>query len=74
MSKTLVVEEDNISLLPKLVNENAVRKLDQRDCRKKYDGMQTGTPLSVLPEYQNKGIGLSLIKQGHTIAFQLGYL
>lgn len=45
MSKTLVVEEDNISLLPKLVNENAVRKLDQRDCRKKYDGMQTGTPV-----------------------------
>lgn len=30
-------------------------------------------PLSVLPEYQNKGIGLSLIKQGHMIAFRLGY-
>lgn len=30
-------------------------------------------PLSVLPEYQNKGIGLSLIKQGHMIASRLGY-
>lgn len=30
-------------------------------------------PLSVLPEYQNRGIGLSLIKQGHRIAHQLGY-
>lgn len=30
-------------------------------------------PLSVLPEYQNRGIGLSLITQGHTIAFRLGY-
>ena len=30
-------------------------------------------PLSVLPEYQNKGIGLSLIKQGHMTAFRLGY-
>ena len=30
-------------------------------------------PLSVLPEYQNKGIGLSLIKQGHIIARKLGY-
>lgn len=30
-------------------------------------------PLSVLPEYQNQGIGLSLIKQGHIIASNLGY-
>lgn len=30
-------------------------------------------PLSVLPEYQNRGIGLSLIKQGHRIAHKLGY-
>ena len=30
-------------------------------------------PLSVLPEYQNKGIGLSLIKHGHMTAFRLGY-
>lgn len=30
-------------------------------------------PLSVLPEYQNRGIGLSLIKQGHMIADKLGY-
>ncbi len=30
-------------------------------------------PLSVLPEYQNKGIGLSLIKQGHITAHKLGY-
>lgn len=30
-------------------------------------------PLSVLPEYQNRGIGLSLIKQGHIIAPGLGY-
>ncbi len=30
-------------------------------------------PLSVLPAYQNRGIGLSLIKQGHMIASRLGY-
>lgn len=30
-------------------------------------------PLSVLPEYQNRGIGLSLMKQGHRIAYALGY-
>lgn len=30
-------------------------------------------PLSVLPGYQNKGIGLSLIEQGHIIATRLGY-
>lgn len=30
-------------------------------------------PLSVLPEYQRKGIGISLIKEGHKIANKLGY-
>ena len=30
-------------------------------------------PLSVLPEYQRKGIGSALIKEGHTIAKALGY-
>lgn len=30
-------------------------------------------PLSVLPEYQNRGIGLSLIEQGHITACRLGY-
>lgn len=30
-------------------------------------------PLSVLPEYQNQGIGQALIKQGHIIAKKLGY-
>ncbi len=30
-------------------------------------------PLSVLPEYQRKGIGMSLIKKGHSIAEKLGY-
>lgn len=30
-------------------------------------------PLSVLPGYQRKGIGISLIKEGHRIADQLGY-
>jgi len=30
-------------------------------------------PLSVLPAYQNRGIGLSLIRQGHMIASELGY-
>lgn len=30
-------------------------------------------PLSVLPEYQRKGIGMSLIKEGHSIAGELGY-
>lgn len=30
-------------------------------------------PLSVLPEYQRKGIGTALIKEGHRIAKELGY-
>lgn len=30
-------------------------------------------PLSVLPEYQRKGIGTALIKEGHRIAERLGY-
>lgn len=30
-------------------------------------------PLSVLPEYQNRGIGLSLIERGHMAARELGY-
>lgn len=30
-------------------------------------------PLSVLPEYQRKGIGISLMKEGHKIADELGY-
>ncbi|MEZ3503830.1 MAG: N-acetyltransferase [Lachnospiraceae bacterium] len=30
-------------------------------------------PLSVLPEYQRKGIGMALIKEGHSIADKLGY-
>lgn len=30
-------------------------------------------PLSVLPEYQRKGIGVSLIREGHHIAGELGY-
>ncbi len=30
-------------------------------------------PLSVMPQYQRRGIGLSLIKQGHASAARLGY-
>lgn len=30
-------------------------------------------PLSVLPPYQRRGIGLALIREGHRIAKQLGY-
>jgi len=30
-------------------------------------------PLSILPEYQRKGIGTALIKEGHKIAKDLGY-
>lgn len=30
-------------------------------------------PLAVLPQYQNMGIGISLIECGHDIARQLGY-
>ena len=30
-------------------------------------------PLSVLPAYQRRGIGLALIREGHRIAKQLGY-
>ncbi len=31
-------------------------------------------PLSVLPEYQRRGIGTALIKEGHRIAAELGYI
>ncbi|MDO4439427.1 MAG: N-acetyltransferase [Eubacteriales bacterium] len=30
-------------------------------------------PLSVLPAYQNRGIGLALMREGHDIAGKLGY-
>lgn len=30
-------------------------------------------PLSVLPSYQNRGIGQALIREGHRVAKQLGY-
>ncbi len=30
-------------------------------------------PLSVLPDYQNRGVGLSLMKEGHNIARGLGF-
>lgn len=30
-------------------------------------------PLAVLPEYQRKGVGRSLIREGHRIAKSLGY-
>lgn len=30
-------------------------------------------PLSVLPQYQRKGVGSQLIREGHTVARQLGY-
>lgn len=39
-------------------------------------GDKTGlalAPLSVLPECQNQGIGMELIKEGHRIASQMGY-
>ncbi len=31
------------------------------------------SPLSVLPEYQRRGIGQALIKKGHDVASELGY-
>lgn len=30
-------------------------------------------PLSILPEYQRKGIGTALVREGHRIAQELGY-
>ncbi len=30
-------------------------------------------PLSVLPEYQRRGVGMALISEGHRLAKQLGY-
>lgn len=30
-------------------------------------------PLSVLPNYQNRGVGLSLIREGHNTAHKMGY-
>ena len=30
-------------------------------------------PLSVIPEYQRKGIGTALVKEGHRIAADLGF-
>ncbi len=37
------------------------------------DSVLVLAPLSVIPEYQRKGIGISLIKEGHKIADELGY-
>lgn len=37
------------------------------------DAVLALAPLSVLPEYQRKGVGTSLIKEGHRIAAELGY-
>ncbi len=36
-------------------------------------GVLALAPLSVLPQYQRKGIGLALIYEGHKIAKELGY-
>lgn len=37
------------------------------------DAVLALAPLSVLPEYQRKGVGMALIKEGHRIARKLGY-
>ncbi len=36
-------------------------------------GVLALAPLSILPDYQNRGIGLALIEQGHAVASRLGY-
>lgn len=37
------------------------------------DAVLVLAPLSVVPKYQRKGIGIALIKEGHKIADELGY-
>ena len=37
------------------------------------DAVLALAPLSVLPEYQRRGVGIALIKEGHRIARELGY-
>lgn len=64
---SLVAEEEN-----KLIGQILFTKMEfEMDNRKEF--ILILAPVSVIPEYQNKGIGSKLIKKGHEIAKQLNY-
>ena len=65
-----------LSLVAKINNEPVghilFTKITVVNPGQKFNGLSLA-PVSVLPKYQNQGIGSTLISQGHLIARQLGY-
>jgi predicted N-acetyltransferase YhbS len=55
-----------------IVGHIMLTKLLVKDGEKKYESLALA-PISVLPEYQNKGIGSKLILQGLKIAKEMGF-
>lgn len=64
---SLVAEIEN-----KIVGHILLTKLKIRNDQDEFDSLALA-PVSVLPEYQNKGIGGILIKEAHKTARELGY-
>lgn len=64
---SLVAEVDG-----KIVGHILYTKLYIIDGKKEYTSLAL-VPLSVLPEYQNKGIGSKLVEESFKIAIELGY-
>lgn len=64
---SLVVEVDE-----KIIGHIMFTKLQIYNGKNKYDSLALA-PLSILPEYQNKGIGSSLIREGLRIAKKAGF-
>ncbi|MFH6605188.1 GNAT family N-acetyltransferase [Maribacter algicola] len=64
---SMVAETNN-----KIVGHILLTKLKIKNGQNEFDSL-TLAPVSVLPEYQGKGIGGILIKQGHKKAKELGF-
>lgn len=64
---SLVAELDK-----KIIGHIMFTKLIIENQEKKYDSLAL-VPVSVLPEYQNQGIGSELIKKGLKLAKELGF-
>lgn len=56
----------------RIVGHILVTKLHIKGNEQEYDSLALA-PVSVLPDYQRKGIGGMLIKQAHQVARRLGY-
>ncbi len=63
----MVAELDN-----RIVGHILLTKLKIKNDRHEFDSLALA-PVSVLPEYQGKGIGEMLIKEAHEKARELGY-